>query len=64
MAVLSSHIKEKSIGQILVNFPEPPVWSGGGGESMTHMLADDFLRQIHRVLVADGTLTLLSDNVG
>lgn len=62
--VLSRHIGRGSVSQVLVNFPEPPVWSGGGGESATHMLSDDFLESVHDVLALSGTLTIHSDNMG
>ncbi len=64
MAILSHHIKKSSVAQVLINYPEPPAWSGGGGESHTHMLSASFLERIHHVLMESGTLTILSDNLG
>jgi len=29
--------------QVLINYPEPPLWSGGEGESKLHLLTDTFL---------------------
>merc|ERR1712087_600835 len=63
----------RSIAQVFVNFPEPPVRRGGGGSSgeasqdetcaPPHLLTVDTFRLIRRVLKPGGSLCILSDNV-
>jgi len=61
--VLKKHIKEESVAQICINFPEPPHWSGNeAAESKLHLLTADFFRHVHNVLEDDGGLTIFSDN--
>jgi len=61
--ILGQHVSPESVSQVLINYPEPPLWSGGDGESKLHLLTDTFLGLVLEVLVAKGSLTILSDNL-
>ena len=61
--VLSNHVPPASLTQVVINFPEPPLWSGGDGESKTHLLTPDFFLLVHAALKKKGTMCILSDNV-
>jgi tRNA G46 methylase TrmB len=62
-AVLGRHVEPASVAQVLVNYPEPPLWSGGDGESRLHLLTEPFLRLVLAALAPRGSLTVLSDNL-
>mmetsp|Transcript_48441 Transcript_48441/g.75649 ORF Transcript_48441/g.75649 Transcript_48441/m.75649 type:complete len:128 (+) Transcript_48441:555-938(+) len=49
--------------QVMINFPEPPLWSGADGESRLHLLTPEFLMLVHKVLKPNGSITIFSDNL-
>lgn len=62
--ILPAHIAPGSISAVYVNHPEPPERTGGIGDSEgKHLLTDSFFVQIHRVLSATGTCTIVTDNL-
>ena len=61
--VLVRNVPRASVSQVVINFPEPPLWSGGDGESTFHLLTPEFFLLIHTALRKKGTLCILSDNV-
>ena len=61
--VLAKHVPPASLAQVVINFPEPPLWSGGDGESNFHLLTPEFFKLVHAALQKKGTLCILSDNV-
>eukprot|EP00929_Paragymnodinium_shiwhaense_P048428 TRINITY_DN24486_c0_g1_i1.p1 TRINITY_DN24486_c0_g1~~TRINITY_DN24486_c0_g1_i1.p1 ORF type:complete len:717 (+),score=216.87 TRINITY_DN24486_c0_g1_i1:182-2332(+) len=55
--VLRQHVAPGSVSHLFSNFPEPPHLSGDeASDSSLHLLTDDFLRQVHDVLTAGGSV--------
>ncbi|CAK0894928.1 unnamed protein product, partial [Prorocentrum cordatum] len=61
--LLTRRVESCSVADVFINFPEPPHVTGcEDAESSLHLLTGGFLREVHRVLVPDGRLVILSDN--
>jgi len=62
--VLPERCAAGSVAELFINFPEPPLWSGGGGETKWHLLTAEFFDSVHRALTPGGMMTIYSDNLG
>ena len=61
--VFRRHIKESSISNVFVNFPEPPHHSGDSqADNSLVLLTEDFFRDVHASLQNNGGLIIFSDN--
>lgn len=62
--ILPNHIAPGSISNVYINHPEPPERTGGVGDSEgKHLLTKSFFNEIHRILGASGTCTIVTDNL-
>lgn len=62
--ILPNHIAPGSIAAVYINHPEPPERTGGVGDSEgKHLLTTKFFKEIHRILSAEGTCTIVTDNL-
>jgi pentatricopeptide repeat protein len=62
--ILPNHIAPGSIANVYINHPEPPERTGGVGDSEgKHLLTKSFFNEIHRILGANGTCTIVTDNL-
>jgi tRNA G46 methylase TrmB len=57
-SVFTNNIGPKSVDEVIINFPEPPVVEG----SQQHLITTSFLAQIHYVVKKGGVLTIVTDN--
>lgn len=71
--ILPKRFSPSSVDAVFINYPQPPDGINtknskkGTNEKKqegSHLLTLDFFNQLHRVLKDDGTITLLSDNMG
>jgi pentatricopeptide repeat protein len=68
--IIPERVATGSIAEIFINHPQPPdrVTGGGGAHAGSdknqgsHLLTQDFLAQLLRVLKVDGTVTIVTDN--
>ena len=67
--VLRRHVAPRSVSHVFVNFPEPPHRAIGRGSGIDEsaanalaLLTPAFFRDMRRVLVPGGRITILSDN--
>ena len=61
--IVRSHLATASVSHAFINFPEPPSgYLGLEADNSLHLLTPAFFTDLHRVLVADGYLTIFSDN--
>ena len=62
--LLPDRFAEGSVARVFVNHPEPPQQSNFSHASdAAHMLTEDFLRAVQRVLRTKGTLAVTTDNL-
>jgi len=61
--ILPTRIAPSSVHNVFVNHPEPPQQQGGLDSQGKHMLNDDFFMDVSRILVMDGILTIVTDNL-
>ena len=61
--VLRRHIKKASVSNFFINFPEPPHHSGDAqADNSLALLNEEFFRDVHTSLQANGGLIIFSDN--
>ena len=62
--IVPSHIPSDSVSHIFINHPEPPERTSGEGDSQgNHLLTKDFFQKMHSVLVTNGNITIVTDNL-
>lgn len=62
--IVPSYIPPESISHIFINHPEPPERTSGEGESQgSHLLTKDFFQKMYSVLVTNGNITIVTDNL-
>lgn len=61
--ILPTRIAPSSVHNVFVNHPEPPQQQGGLDSQGKHMLNDEFFMDVSRILVMDGILTIVTDNL-
>ncbi len=52
------HLRDASIEEVFVNYPDPPVWHG----SRMRLIDEAFLQEAHRVLAPGGHLVIVTDD--
>jgi tRNA G46 methylase TrmB len=63
LKILPNYIAENTLTHVFVNYPEPPQQLGGDDTQSKHLLTEEFFAMIDRVLILDGILTILTDNL-
>lgn len=62
--IIPNHLAANSFDNIFINHPEPPQQTGRGETSEgKHLLTADFFMQIARILVPNGMLLIVTDNL-
>lgn len=63
-AIVEHHLQPKTISHAFINFPEPPSGKDGVDEASNEfaLLTPTLFRNLHRLLVPGGRLTIFSDN--
>lgn len=62
--IVPNHIPSESVSHIFINHPEPPERTSGEGDSQgNHLLTKDFFQKMHSVLVTNGNITIVTDNL-